>query len=235
MQRPLVIGAAVAAGAILLLVLGWNALRSDDPASTTTTVVALSSTTLAPTTTTTTVPPTTTTTIAPSTTTTIPAPAFGFFVDGYGVVDFGATPSEVQTALEPLFGPPTQDSGWIVEPICPGEHIRFIQYGDAPFDFRALFTDADFFGTGDEQFFSFNYNGVLDVPVSPPDLTVGTSVAELQALYPEVQILDSPFIQNQKVYLVESGTDFEVLSGSLTGEAADDLVTSVQGGIGCGE
>ncbi|MDA2979694.1 MAG: hypothetical protein O3B42_08055 [Actinomycetota bacterium] len=141
----------------------------------------------------------------------------------------------MQTALEPLFGLPSIDSGWIFEPLCPGNEFRFLQYGDTLFDFRVLFTDADFFGTGDEQFFSYDYNGVLEVPVSPPDLTVGATVAELQELYPEVQLLEDPFISGGVVYLVESDTDFESLFGRVAGEDPTDLVTSVQGGIGCGE
>jgi hypothetical protein len=193
MRRPLIIGAIMVI-ATLLIVAGWSALTSDEPDATTTTAAAL--TTSSPTTTTSSSTTTTTspTTTSTSTTTTIPGPELGSFVDGYGITDFGATPDEVQTALEPLFGMPSLDSGWMFEPLCPGTEFRFLQYGDTLFEFRVSFTDAELFETGDEQFFSYNYNGDLEVPGSPPDLTVATRLAELQALYPEVQLLEDPFI-----------------------------------------
>jgi hypothetical protein len=178
MRRPLTIGAIMVI-AILLIVAGWSALTSDEPDATTRTAAALttSSTTTTSSPTTTTSSSTTTTTSTP---TTIPGPELGSFVVGYGFTDFGATPDEVQTALEPLFGMPSLDIGWMFEPLCPGTEFRFLQYGDRLFEFRVLFTDAELFETGDEQFFSYNYNGDLEVPVSPPDLTVGTRLAEFR-------------------------------------------------------
>jgi hypothetical protein len=173
--------------------------------------------------------------VAP-TTTTIPEPQFGFFLDGLGVVDFGATPDEVTTALEPIFGPPTFDSGWIDEVLCPGTEFRAFQFGDELFDFRVLFTNGDIFVDGGVgHFFTFRYKGATDVPVTPPDLTVGTKVSELQSLHPGVMFLENPFIVGATVYRVDGENEFEVLSGGVTGEGAGDLVTSVQGGIGCGE
>lgn len=214
---------------------------TSDTADTTTTVpvtltTSSTTTTTVPettTTTTTTVPETTTTT---TTTTTIPEPEFGFFVDGLGVIDFGATPEEVAAAMEPLFGPPTNDSGWFAEILCPGDEHRFFQYGAVLFDFRLLFTDGDLFrNDGVGHFYSFIYKGETDVPVSPPDLTVGTSVAELEALYPDVSYSDNPFIVNVTDYRVDGDTDVELLYGQVSGTDADDVVESVQGGIGCGE
>lgn len=221
----------------LAVVLVVSACTSSTDDTTTTTSVALTSTTVA--TTTTTVPATTTTTTtvpATTTTTTIPEPEFGFFVNGLGVVDFGATPEEVMAALDPLFGAPATDSGWIFEPICPGDEFRFLQYGDVLFDFRVLFTTAPLFqpeGTG--HFYTFNYNGETDVGVEPPALTVGTTVAQLEALYPSVVYQDNPFIQGVTDYIVEGSTEFEQLYGQVSGTDPDDVVESVQGGIGCGE
>jgi hypothetical protein len=138
--------------------------------------------------------------------------------------------------LEPLFGLPTIDSGWLDEPLCPGTEFRFFQYGDTLFDFRVLFTNGDLFVDGGVgHFFSYNYHGAMAVPVTPPDLTVGTKVSELEALYPTVMFLDDPFIGGGIVYRVDGDTEFELLFGRVTGDGAGDLVTSVQGGIGCGE
>lgn len=217
-----------------------SACTSSTDSTTTTTQVALTSSTTAPSTTTTTVAPTTTTTTSPetttTTTTTVPEPEFGFFVDGLGVVDFGATPDEVAAALEPLFGDPTTDSGWFAEILCPGDNHRFYQYGDVLFDFRVLFTDGDLFrDDGVGHFYTFVYKGETDVPVSPPELTVGTTVAQLEALYPDVEYSPNPFLQGVTDYRVEGDTEFELLYGQVSGTDADDVVESVQGGIGCGE
>lgn len=226
--------------AVVLVGSGCSSDSSDTTDSTTSTTASVTTTAVAPTTTTTsttTLPPTTTTTAPPTTTSTIvPLPTFGFFVDGYGVVDFGATPAEVIAALEPIMGPPSGDTGWVYEPICPGTQFRAIRYGSELFDFRALFTDAGFFtpaGTG--EFYSYNYNGTTPVPVSPPALTVGTTVGQLQALYPAVTFGPNPFLDGVTDYVVDGSTPYEQLYGQVSGPNPSDVVESVQGGIGCGE
>lgn len=209
---------------------------TDDTTTTVPVTLTTSSSTTSTTTTTTTVPETTSTTVPETTTTTVPEPEFGFFVDGLGVVDFGATPEDVAAALEPLFGDPTTDSGWFAEILCPGENHRFFQYGDVLFDFRVLFTDGDLFrDDGVGHFYTFAYKGETEVPVSPPDLTVGTTVAQLEALYPDVEYSPNPFLQNVTDYRVDGDTEYELLYGQVSGTDPGDVVETVQGGIGCGE
>lgn len=200
-------------------------------AETTTTAAAVTTTTDAVTTTT-----TTTTTIPETTTTTEPPPAFGFFPDGLGIFSFGATPEEAVAAMTPMFGAPSGDSGWIEEPLCPGPTYRAVHFGEELFDLFLMFTTADLFapaGTG--HLFAYGYRGGVSVPVNPPDLTVGTKLSELQALYPGVEVLDSPFFLDKYVYRVQGPGTYEVLGGDLSGNGPGDVVLTVNGGIGCGE
>ncbi len=205
-------------------------------ATTTTSVPATTTTTLAPTTTTTTAAPTTTTTtVAPTTTTTAPAPAFEFRPDGLGIADFGDSPGDVIAAMTALFGPPTGDSGWIEEIICPGPMDRFVSFSADLFDLRVLFTTGGLFApAGTEQFYTYRYNGATTVPVHPPALTVGTTNAQLQALYPGVTYGPNPFLADTTDYHV-AGIGNGGISGRVSGEGAGDVVLSIQGGIGCGE
>jgi hypothetical protein len=177
-----------------------------------------------------------TTTTAATTTSTVPAPAFGFFVDGLGVVDFGASPESVAATLTSIFGAPTIDTGWIAEPICPPPLYRMMNFGSAAeFDLTVIFTTAEFFApAGTEQFFGYSYHGLLAVPVSPPALDVGTTVAQLQALYPGVQITPHELIDNAYAFVV-TGNGYENVRGALTGPAAGDTVTEIRGGGSCGE
>ncbi|MEZ5175846.1 MAG: hypothetical protein R2823_06535 [Acidimicrobiia bacterium] len=230
------------AGALLVVASACTSDTSETtttsfPLTSTSSTTTTAPTTTAPTTTlaTTTTVTTTTTTTTPATTT-VPALVFGFFVDGYGVVDFGASPDEVIAALTPIMGPPSGDTGWLAEPICPGTQFRAIKWGPEQFDFRALFTDANFFApAGVAQFFTYNYHGVTPVPVTPPALTVGTTVGQLKALYPSVVFSPNPFLAGVTDYLVAGSTPYEQLYGQVSGTNPADVVESVQGGVGCGE
>lgn len=210
------------------------------PTTTTTAATTTTATTVPPTSTTvaltTTAAPTTTTTAAPTTTTTTtPPPEFSFDPDGLGIAHFGDSPGDVIAAMNALFGSPVADTGWIEEPLCPGPLNRFVEYGAGDFDFRVLFTNGDLFApAGTEHFYSYRYKGATPVPVSPPQLTVGTKVSELQSLYPGVTIMESPWVLGEWVYEYVDGPN-EKLYGDLSGNTPGDVVLSIQGGIGCGE
>lgn len=222
--------------ALVVALLAISACGGDAATTTTTTTIAETTTTTAPSTTTTTEAPTTTTEAPTTTTTTDPGPQFEFLPDGLGIVSFGASPEEVLAAMVPLFGAPSRDIGWIDEPLCPGPQYRLMDFGVGMFDLFVMFTTGDLFapaGTG--HFFSYEYEGGVTVPVSPPALTVGTKLSELQALYPGVEVLDSPFFQGQYVFRVQGPGPHEGLSGRLSGNGPGDVVLTVRGGIGCGE
>jgi hypothetical protein len=206
--------------------------------TTTTTVVATTTTSAAPSTTsapTTTVPPTTTTTVPPTTTTTEPPPTFGFFMDGLGVAQFGDPPAAVIAALTDLFGDPLRDTGWVEEPICPGPMTRIVGFGDDFGDFDIYFTTGDLFApSGTEHFHGYDYQGATTVPVSPPALTVGTKISELEALYPSVVFADNPFFAGEFDFIVD-GPGNQGLNGRVSGTDPGDVVLTVEGGVGCGE
>ncbi len=225
----------------VVFVLLAAACGGDGFSITTVTTLAPAATTSAPTTstqpattTTTTVAEATTTTVA-ATTTTVPLPTFRFEMDGLGVVQFGDSPDSVIAVMVDMFGPATRDTGWVDEPLCPGPMNRFVDFGVELFDFQLLFTTGDLFApAGTEHFFSYAYNGATPVPVTPPELTVGTKVSELQALYPAVTFEPNPFLIDVFDYHV-AGPGAEGLSGHLSGTGAGDVVLTVKGGVGCGE
>ncbi|HSM02345.1 MAG TPA: hypothetical protein VK960_07915 [Acidimicrobiia bacterium] len=223
----------------LVLVLALAAAACGDDDATTTSTTEAPTTTAAPATTTTSTTTSTTTTTTTSTTTTTttlpPPPPFGFFMDGLGVVDFGTTFDETLAAMTPIVGPPDIDTGWVDEVLCPGPEYRGLFWGDDA-QIWLMFTTGDLFrNDGVGHLFSYNYKGEITVPVEPPDLTVGTTLAELQALYPGVQVVPNPFFFGEYDFLVEGDSDLLKLSGNLSGDDPSDVVNSVQGGIGCGE
>lgn len=206
---------------------------STTAASSTTSITTAPTTTTTPSTTTTVATTTTTTTVAP--TTTAPAPLLSFETGGLGIAQFGDDDDAVVATFTALFGPPLTDTGWIEEFLCPGPLNRFVDFGVALFDFQLLFTNGDLFApAGVEHLYSYRYNGATPVTINPPDLTVGAKVSELQALHPGVVFQENPFLPGVMDYFVAAPGSAQ-LFGQVTGTNPGDLVTSVQGGIGCGE
>jgi hypothetical protein len=175
------------------------------------------------------------TTTTESTTTTAPGPTFGFYPDGLGIADFGDPPETVIAEVTAVLGPAEVDTGWVEEFLCPGPLNRLVVFAPGIFDFTLMFTTGGLFAPeGTEHFFSYNYAGNPPVPVSPPDLTVGTTVAQLIALYPEVTFPPNPFEEGVTDYHVD-GPGNAQLHGRLTDPGPAGTVVNVQGGIGCGE
>jgi hypothetical protein len=231
-RRLLVVGSLVA---LIAAACGDDSSVTTSTTSATTTTAATTTTTTEPPATTTTEPPATTTTEPPATTTTEPPIVFGFFMDGLGVAEFGDSPANVISALTVLFGDPSRDTGWVDEPICPGPMTRVVGFGVELFDFDVYFTTGGLFApAGTEHFHGYNYNGATAVPVSPPDLTVGTKISELEALYPSVEFLPSPFFAGEFEFHVD-GPGNEGLNGQVSGTNPGDVVLTVKGGVGCGE
>lgn len=230
---------AVTALSLLLVITGCGDDASETTTTTTAPATTTAPTTTAPTTTTstttsTTTMPTTTTTLAP-TTTTEPPPEFEFRMDGLGVADFGDSPASVIAALTAIFGVPIRDTGWIDEPICPGPMTRIVGFGVDIFDFDVYFHNGDLFApAGTEHFHGYDYEGATPVPVNPPQLTVGTTIAQLQALYPAVTFPPNPFFAGEFDFLVD-GPGNQQLNGRVSGTDPGDVVLTVEGGVGCGE
>lgn len=199
-------------------------------AATTTTVVA-TTTTVAPTTTSTT---STTSTTMPAITTTTIAKVKGLPLAASGLGDalFDADADGVVGYVNSILGIPTTDSGWVDATAngigCPGTEIRFVDWNDL----SLFFTDDT---TAIRHFAAYTYGPAFAATIAPYGLAtdagigVASSVAELRAAYPAVNILP----ENEF-----SGPSFEIetgLRGVLTGTADTDVILSFVGGTGCGE
>jgi len=219
-------------------------------ADTTTTAPDTTTTTVATTTTvpetTTTVPPTTvpTTTLPP--TTTIPEPAIGelvLLVDGVESlgdhVSFGMNDEVAVAMVTAALGPNTRDTGWVPGfsdyGACPLPEVRGVEWGS----FVMLFSNGDtnFQPVGIPHFFSYYYTE----PAQPDFATeamieIGSSVSDLEAAYggPDFSLVESEWDPAAGFwrYMTVGGTG---LSGYTNGQALSDLVTSINGGVGCGE
>lgn len=224
---PIVLAAVTALAALALAACGDDA---DSPFTTSTSTTAAGTTEA-----------TTTTTATTTTETTTVAPTLGppplpleFLADGLNIVAFGATPEEAITVVGTYLGlAPTFDSGWGPAwgdyGACPGNEYRQVEFEGLVLQF----TDADLFQpAGTRHFFAWSYDGTPpDVAFGP--LEVGTTVAELQALYPAVQLFaDDPIYGD--TFRVE-GADGEQLWGRLTGVDPGDTIVYLTGGWGCGE
>ncbi len=212
---------------------------SDESSSATTTTVTTTSTTIAATTTsvapttTSTTSTTTSTTMPPVTTTTI-AKVKGLPLSASGLGDalFDADADGVVDYVNSILGIPTTDSGWVDATAngigCPGTEIRFVDWNDL-----SLFFTDDL--TAIRHFAAYTYGPAFGADISPYGLatvagiSVGSSVAELRAAYPAVNIAPEDEF---------SGPSFEIeagLRGVLTGTDDADAVLSFVGGFGCGE
>lgn len=214
---------------------------SDESSSAdTTTTAAVTTTSVAPATTVpTTVAPTTTSSttstsmLSPVTTTTIPkVKGLQLSSAGLGNALFDADADGVIDYVNSILGIPTTDSGW-VDPLatgtaCPGTEIRFVDWNDL----SLFFTDDV---TAIRHFAAYTYGQAFGPIISPFGLAtdagigVGSTVAELRAAYPDVNVFPADDI---------TGAGFEIeagLVGFLTGTEDTDTILSFVGGVGCGE
>jgi hypothetical protein len=208
------------------------------PETTTTTVPETTTTTTSPVTTTTTTPETTTT-APPDTTTTTTAPATVSFTNqgiyaGEEWIYFGFDDEDTISAVTAVLGAPTIDSGWVAEPLCPPPVVRTVRWGDL----WLLFTqgETDFWTAGVPHFFTYQYSGTTPELFTTEGIGVGSTLGMLEAAYggPDLVIEDSPFdpVDGFWSYKLASWTG---MWGFSSGQDSADLVTSINGGRGCGE
>lgn len=255
-----VVGGLLLAVLVIFLV---RAVAGDDQAAApaivppTTTVATTSSveeTTTSSTATTSTVAPTTTTssttTTSPSTTTTSATtttlPPLVLEPDGIGGVAFGATPDETITYATAILGPADRDTGWVDSfsefGTCPPPEVRGVQWGESPsgfgHSFTLLFTKASTTHkpAGGEHLFGYDYYGGDLVLATEPGMTVGTALAAARSMYPTIEINESPWDPIAGVWWIDDDpSDDAQLFGYATGQGDTDVVTSVLGGVTCGE
>lgn len=252
----LALGALIAAGC---------SSGSDTSDTTVPATLTTSSTTTVPDTTTTSVPDTTTTTEAvdtttstapaPDTTTTSAAPDDTFELSSEGIqagatwVHFGYDADDAVAAFEAVIGPPKEDTGWLDSftdgwerfGVCPGPHVRGVTWGAGDStSFQVLFTDgdSDFWTGGVEHFFSFYYfDGSNPTDVTTTEgIGIGSSVGQLRSTYggPDF-VLEESFFDPSVGFWSYRQAPWTGLWGFTTGLTDAFVVTSINGGQGCGE
>lgn len=251
----------ILAGILAVILLGVVIVNLGDDdgeaLGTTTTVVDTTSTTADPTTTvpestSTSQPPETTTTESPAeTTTTVPAETTTTAADpgtvelsdegvqaGDEWVHFGYDDEDAIDAVTAVLGAPDTDSGWIdsfsVYGTCPGPDVRGVHWGELVM----LFThaDTDFWSGGVPHFFAYYYTAL------PPDLLttegvgIGSSVEMLEAVYGgPLYTMDEAFFDPSLGFWTYDQQRWTGLWGYATGQTPAHVVTSINGGQGCGE
>jgi hypothetical protein len=206
-------------------------------ASTTTTTVATTTTTAS---TTTTAVATTTSTVA--TTTTVQTDELLMSDEGLQAgstwVPLGTLEDEAIAAVNDELGPPTQDSGWVdsfsVYGTCPGPLVRGVHWRS----FVMLFTQAetDFWSAGVPHFFAWYYTDVPPALATTEGLALGDTIATLEALYggPKLTIAEDPFDSGGAIWQYDT-VGWTGLFGYADSQEPTGVITSINGGRGCGE
>ncbi len=156
--------------------------------------------------------------------------------DGIGSAVFGADPDGVVTYVSSILGSDTADTGWVAPDtfaVCEGTTARRVDWGVL----SLLFTDESPFASGRRHFMGYEYGrvgGIGDDPVglrTPGGTTLGSRVIDLAAEYPDAAVNEG----DQEVGIPDNFYVSNVFYGLLTGITADDYVTVLFGGYGCGE
>lgn len=231
-----------------------GAACSDDAGETSTTPATLTttsstSTTAASETTTTTVPEETTTTVTGTTTTTetttttiVEESSLELSDEGVEAgatwVPFGTIDEDAIAAVAAVLGTPSDDSGWVdsfsVYGTCPGPVVRGVHW-DA---YVMLFTQAetDFWTAGVPHFFGWYYTDVVPALATTQGLVIGDTLATVEALYggPKLEINEDPFDPSGGIWLYDV-VGFTGLWGFADGQNPASVISSINGGQGCGE
>ena len=156
-----------------------------------------------------------------------------------GTVAFGAEADAAVTTIIAALGEPDDDSGWIPSfsgfGTCPGEQVRGLRWATL----WALMTDGDteWRSDGVPHFFSYlnvRYPDQLLGLVTEEGIGLGDTVEALKDAYGDRVGITFDEIFEDYVYNVQVPEPGR-LSGGLTGDADDDIVVSIDGGVGCGE
>lgn len=184
----------------------------------------------------TTAPPLVTSAPAPITTEPLAVQELVLSGDGIGAAVFGADPDGVIAYVSSILGGDTADTGWVAPDtfaVCEGTTARRVDWGVL----SLLFTDESPFASGRRHFIGYEYGrvgGIGDDPVglrTPGGTTLGSRVIDLAAEYPDAAVNAG----DQEVGIPDNFYVSNVFYGLLTGTSADDYVTVLFGGYGCGE
>jgi hypothetical protein len=232
---PWIGGAAV----LLIIIAVFFLTRSEgDDAASSTTVATASTTLTSVVDTTTTVADTTTTTVPDTTTTTVVPDTVLFTNEGIFAgetwIHFGFDDEDTIAAVSAVLGAPTNDSGWVAEPICPPPEVRTVRWSDL----WLLFTkaDTDFWSGGVPHFFTYQYSGSTPELFTTEGIGLGSTLNDLDEAYggPDLVISESPFGPGEGFWTYKAA-GWTGMWGFATGQTPADTVTSINGGRGCGE
>ncbi|MCL1600466.1 MAG: hypothetical protein M3112_02865 [Actinomycetia bacterium] len=215
---------------------------SSTAAATTTTSVPESTTTSTPETTTTSSPEDTTTTSAAVTTTTAAGSTVELSDEGVQAgaewVHFGYDDEDAIVAVAAVLGAPTHDSGWVdsfsVYGTCPSPVVRGVHWND----FVMLFTqsDTDFWVGGVPHFFAYYFTNPDPDLVTTESIGIDSSVEELENAYGgPLYTMEESFFDPAVGYWTYDLQTWTGLWGYSTGQSPAHVVTSINGGSGCGE
>ena len=215
--------------------LALAACSADSPGAATTSSAAV--TTVTDATTSSTDSPTTTSTEPTTTTTTTHLLVLGLEMssEGLGARLFGDDGEAMVASVAAILGDADEDSGWMntqAEGLaCPGTEVRFVRWHDL----TLTFSDESPYASGSRHFAAYTYGPAAGAEIEPwglqtiDGLGVGSTVEDLQGLYPEAVVHPSDELSGPSFYIEEG------LRGFLTGTEPTDQVISFVGGYGCGE
>ena len=183
-----------------------------------------------------TAPPTTAAPTAPPTTEPLSVQELVLSGDGFGSAVFGAEAEGVIDYVTSILGGNTADTGWVAPDsfaVCDGTIARRVDWGTL----SLLFTDLSPIADGRRHFIGYEYGRVGEIgdePVglrTPGGITLGSRVVDLLAEFPDAAVNEG----DPQVGIPDNFYVSNVFYGLLTGTTADDYVTVLFGGYGCGE
>lgn len=183
-----------------------------------------------------TAPPTTAAPTAPPTTEPLSVQELVLSGDGLGSAVFGAEADGVIDYVTSILGGNTADTGWVAPDsfaVCDGTIARRVDWGTL----SLLFTDLSEIANGRRHFIGYEYGRVGEIgdePVglrTPGGITLGSRVVDLLAEFPDAAVNEG----DPQVGIPDNFYVSNVFYGLLTGTTADDYVTVLFGGYGCGE
>jgi hypothetical protein len=227
--RPLIVSSL-----LTLVACGGGGGTDDTLAPLVTTGAPSVATTTSPATTSTSSTSSTSTSTSTTTTTIIEGAELFLRSDGLGTIRFGVEPDGVVDYVSSLLGDPDSDTGYIDSfsefGTCPGTEVRGVRWGDL----LLLFGDESDFDSGRRHFYQWQFGPQTESPLRPNGpltdggIGLGATVADIRAVYPDVQIFDDDIF----------GPGFELeplLWGTLTDDADSGRVIALVGGTPCGE
>jgi hypothetical protein len=160
--------------------------------------------------------------------------------DGLGAVPFGTEAEEAVAAISEALGDPDEDSGWTPSfsgfGTCPGEQVRGLRWATM----WVLMTDGatEWRNDGVPHMFTYLNSVFFDSRsiglLTPEGVGLGDTVEALEDAYgTDLEIAFDELVEGYVFSILVPAP--QRLWGGLTGEDDDDLITSIDGGWGCGE